>query len=184
MTRTVIAGVTALAVLAAAVAAQAQPAASGAPPSGIGASVAQVIDKACLPLIHGQNIKTVAQAVGLKRSHDAWILPLAGGVEQITLSPPTTANPDVCTLNLSYEVDGTKALVDTLSGWAAAQTPPLAAGDAAYQLSPGVTSWTWTSDTAEAHEALVFNAQRTPDGKPLGRNADLGVILFHWRPGT
>jgi hypothetical protein len=182
MTRTVIV-LTSLAVLAAASAAQAQPAAPAAPPSGVGGSVIQVIEKACLPLIHGENIKAVSAAAGLKRSHDQWMLPLQG-VEQVTLAPPTLANPHVCSLNLSYEVDGTKALVDALSGWAAAQNPPLAAQDAGYQLSPGVTSWTWTSDTTGAHEALVFNAQRSPDGKPLGRNADVGVVLFSWQPGA
>jgi hypothetical protein len=179
MTRTVIVGLTSLAVLAAAGAAQSQPASPA--PSGVGASVVQVIEKACLPLIHGQTIKSVAAAAGLKRSRDAWILPLPGGVEQVMLSPPTTANPNVCTMNVSYAVDQTKTLVDALSGWAAAQTPPLAPQDAGYQLSPGVTSWSWTSDTTEAHEALVFNAQRSPDGKPLGRNADIGTVLFSWR---
>ncbi len=186
MTRTVIVGLTSLAVLATAGAAQSQPAAPAAPaapPSGVGASVIQVIEKACTPLIHGQTIKSVAAAVGLKRSHDDWILPLSG-VEQITLSPPTVANPTVCTLNVSYEVDQTKPLVDALTGWAAAQTPPLAAQDAGYQLSPGVMSWSWASDTPQTHEALVFNAQRTPDGKPLGRNADVGVVLFSLKPGS
>ena len=182
MRRMVIVGLTSLAVLAAAGAAQSQPAAPSAPSSGVGGSVAQVIEQACLPLIHGQNIKSVAAALGLKRSRDQWMLPLPG-VAQVLLSPPTTANPNVCTLNVSYEVDQTKALVDSLSGWAAAQTPPLAPQDAGYQLSPGVTSWSWTSDTAQAHEALVFNAQRDADGKPLGRNADVGTILFSWRPG-
>jgi hypothetical protein len=184
MTRTVIAGVTSLAVLAVAGAAQAQTAPQPAPSAGgIGGSVVQVIEKACLPLIHGQNVKSVAAAMGLKRSHDAWMLPLQG-VQQVAISPPTPANPTVCTLSISYEIDQTKALVDALSGWSAAQTPPLAPQDAAYQLSPGVTSWSWTADGADAHEALVFNAQRSADGKPLGRNADVGTILFSWRAGS
>ena len=165
-------------------AAQAQttapPPAQASPPAGIGAYAINMIEKACLPLIRGQKIKALAPTLGLKHSGDDWALPLQG-VEKILLSPPTQANPSVCILTLNYEIDQSKAVVDALSAWAAAQTPPLGPVDAAYQPNPSLTSWAWQVDNDQAHEGMVFNAQKTADGKPLGRNYDVGTVLFSWR---
>ena len=157
----------------------AQPAA--APASGIGPYVISVIEKACIPLIKGQDVKSVVQAAGLKRSHDDLVLPLAG-VEKIVVSPPSGANPTVCSLELSYEVDQTKALADALGAWAASQDPPIPVLAAA-SSAPGSTSWSWALDTGQLQEGLVLNARRTADGKPLGRNYDVADVLYSRRGG-
>jgi hypothetical protein len=148
--------------------------------SGFGASVIGVIEKACLPMIRGQDPKAVATGAGFKRSRDDYVLQLAG-VERITLSPPTTANPTVCTLSVSYQLDQTKALADSLGAWAGAQSPPLAPLGSAYSSSPGMTGWSWTLDDGKTQEGLVFNAQRSADGKPLGKGSDVGTVLFSYR---
>jgi len=148
------------------------------PPTGEAAAVISMIDKACTPLIRGQSIKSVADANGLKHARDDdWVLPLQG-VERITLTPPTYANPHVCTLTVNLEIDQSKPIVDALNGWAAAQTPSMAPLSTAYQSSPGVTSWSWAGDTQQVHEGLVFSAQKQPDGKPVGHGYDVATVLF------
>lgn len=183
MTQTVLVGLTSAVALAAAAAAHGQTAQASpptSPPSGVGPYVTSTIEKVCLPLIRGQDIKSVVQAAGLRKSHDDWVLQLQG-VEKITVSPPTQANPSVCTLTVNYEVDQTGALVGALTAWAAAQMPPLPPLDTAYHPNPQVTSWSWALDTGQSHEGLVLNAQKTADGKPIGRNSDVGVVLFSFR---
>jgi hypothetical protein len=164
----------------------AAPAATAAPaptpPSSIAPYVLSTLDKVCTPLIHKAKIKEVAQANGLKHSHGAWVLQLQG-VDQITVSPPTQANPTVCTLDLHYQIDQTPGLVAALNAWAAAQNPPLQPGDVGYQATAALKSWTWTGGTVAAREAVVFNARRTPDGRPIGKDYDAGTILFNLTGG-
>ncbi len=146
-------------------------------PTGQAAYLISLIDKACTPLVGGQDIKTVAAANGLKKSRDTWNLVLPG-VQHFALSPPTLANPHVCSISLTYDVDQTKPLVDALFVWAVQQTPSLPPLSSAYQSGPGVTSWSWALDTDQGQEGLVFTAHKTPDGKPLAKNADMATVLF------
>ncbi len=136
-----------------------------------------LIDKACVPLVQGQDAKAVAAANGLKKSRDGWALVLTG-VQRITVVPPTVANPHVCTLNIAYDIDQSKPLVDALFVWAVQQTPPLQPLSSAYQPSPGQLSWTWAVDTGQGQEGIAFTTQKTPDGKPVGKTYDVATLLF------
>jgi hypothetical protein len=173
MNRLVPAAACALAVVLAVGAGHAQPAAA----PGIGTAVTGLIEKACLPLIKGQDVKTVAQAAGLKRSRDDLVLQLPG-VERIILSPPTTQNPTVCSMEVSYEAGQTKPLVDVLTAWAASQDPPIPVLATASTTASGETSWSWALDTGQMQEGLVFNARRSAEGKSNGKNFELGTVLF------
>ena len=177
MNRTAAACLVAAAAFACAGAALSQTTAPSAPGSGASAYVATIVEKACIPLIKGQDAKAVAAATGMKRKGDGLLLTLPG-VERIALDPPTEANPTVCTLTVNYEMDQAKSLADALSSWAAAQTPTLAPLSTGYQPRPGVTSWSWTADTSSMHEGLVLNTEKTPDGKPLGHGYDVATVLF------
>lgn len=154
--------------------------AAWAEPSSFGGQVTGLIDKACHPLIKGQELKAVAAAAGMKRSGGDLVLQLQGS-QKIVLSPPTQANPNVCILALQYEVNGTQGVVDALTGWAAAQTPPIPELNAAYKPAPGLTGWSWSVDTGPVQAGLVFTARRTPDDKPVGRDYDVGTVLFSYR---
>ena len=177
MHRTTAGRLAGLAMALAASGAQAQPATPAPSGSGIGPYVTGLLEKACLPLIKGQDAKAVAQAAGLKRSHDDWLLQLPG-VQKIVLTGPTQANPTVCSMSVNYDVDQTKPLVDTLTAWAASQTPPVPPLGAGYSNTPGLTGWSWALDDGQIQEGLVFNAQRTADGKPIGKAYDVGTVLF------
>jgi hypothetical protein len=168
--------IAALAIGFAAGAAGAQPAAPAAS-GGMGGYVTGLIEKACIPLIKGQDVKAVIKDAGLKRTEDALLLQLPG-VQKVLLTPPSPANPTVCSMELTYDVGQTQALADALTAWAAAQNPPIPVLAAASSSSPGVTGWSWALDNGQLQEGLVFNARRSPDGKPLGHNADVGSVLF------
>jgi len=145
-------------------------------PTGEAAQVINLIDKACLPLIAKQDVKAVMAATRLKKARDGLVLQL-GGAQKITLAPPTTANPEVCTLTINYDVDQAKPIVDALFVWAVQQNPPLPPLSSAYQPSPGLMSWSWAVDTGQVHAGLVFTTRKTPDGRPLGKNYDVATLL-------
>ena len=128
-------------------------------------------------MIKGQKIKDVAQAAGLRRFRDDWLLQ-GPGVERVIITAPTIANPTVCQMILNYEVGQTDGVVGVLSGWAAAQNPPLQALSVAYSAGPSVTGWTWEMDNGQQHTGLVFDWQKSADGKALGRTFEVATILF------
>jgi hypothetical protein len=151
--------------------------APAAPPSTIAPYVISTIEKVCIPLIHKEKVKQVAKDNGLKRTRDGLVLQLQG-VDKVTVSPPTKANPTVCTLTLEYQIDTGEGIVAALNGWAAAQTPPLEPRDVGYQATPAIKSWSWTGGTPPAREAMVFNIRKTPDGRPLDKDHDVATVLF------
>ena len=155
----------------------APPAAPAAPAAAIGPYLIQAIDKICLPLIHGQKIKDVAQANGLRHYRDDWLLQ-GPGVERVIIAPPSIANPTVCQMTINYELDQTPGVVGVLGNWSGSQTPAMQVLAAASAVGPGVTGWTWESNDASGHQGLVFDHQTSADGKPLGRTFEVGTVLF------
>jgi len=154
------------------------PAPPAAPQSAIAPYVVSTLDKVCTPLIQKQDPKALARANGLKRRRDVLVLE-AGGVNRITISGPTVANPTVCTLTLNYDVDTTDGIVAALNAWAAAQDPPLPAADVGYQAAPGMKSWSWSGGTTALRQAVVLNAQKAADGRPVGKGYDVATVLFN-----
>ena len=151
-------------------------------PTGVAAYVISTIEKACLPLTQGKDIKVVAKEVGLRKSRDVYVLPLTG-VERIILAPPTTANPGVCILTINHAIDGSRPIVDALTNWAASQNPPIPPLGTGYQASPGVLGWSWVVEAGQMQEGVVFTAQKTPDGRPIGKGYDVSTVLFSRRGG-
>ena len=150
--------------------------------AAVGAYLIQVIDKICLPLIHGDKIKDVAAANGLRHYRDDWLLQ-GPGVERVIIQIPSIANPTVCQMTLNYELDQTPGIVALLGNWSTSQNPPMQVLAAAAQVGPGVTGWTWERDDASGHQGLVFDHQTSPDGKPLGRTYEVGTMLFSSKTG-
>jgi len=146
-------------------------------PTGEAAAVVSLVEKACVPLTKGGDIKAVVAANGLKHSRDDWVLTLPG-VQRIVLTAPTFANPHVCRLTINLDVDQSMPIIDALNGWAAAQATPLIPLDRAYSSAPGVSNWSWSADTVQSHVGMVFSAQKTPDGHPVGRGYDVATLLF------
>ncbi len=160
----------------------APPAAPAPPSAAIGPYLIQTIEKICLPLIHGDKLKDVVQANGLRHFHDDWLLQ-GPGVERVIITPPSIANPTVCQMTLNYELDQTAGIVALLGNWSAAQNPPMQVLAAGSAVGPGVTGWTWERDDPSGHQGLVFDRQTSPDGKPLGRTFEVGTMLFSSKMG-
>ncbi len=136
-----------------------------------------MIEKVCVPLIHGQDAASVAAANGLKKTRDGWVL-LLEGVQRISVFGPTVANPTICTLTVNYDLDQTKPFLDALGNWAAAQNPPLPPFQTAVDNGPGATGWSWYVDAGAFHKGVVFTAQKKPDGKPMGRTYEVATVRF------
>ena len=158
------------------------PAAPAVAPAAIGPYLLAAIDKVCLPLIQGQKIKDVAQANGLRRSREDWLLQ-GPGVERVVITIPSVANPTVCSMTVNYEIGQTDGVVAVMNNWAAAHNPPLAVLSAGYAANPGVTGWSWELDIPAQHVGLVFDAQKGADGKPVGKGFEVGTLLFSARGG-
>ena len=140
------------------------------------ASVVTLVETVCQPLIAGQDEKTVARAAGLRKSGVSWLLK-AKGAPTITLTAPTEANPNACVLVLDSSPGQSQPLVDGLTWWAGTRAPPMKPFDTAYQ-SGGITSWSWTSDTATRHQGLALSV--TQGGGSHG--ADAATVLYSDRP--
>lgn len=148
-----------------------QPAAGTTP-----ASVVALVETVCQPLIAGQDVKTVTKAAGLRKSAANWVLK-AKGAPTVTLTPPTEANPNACVMVLDTQPGESQPLVDGLAWWAGTRTPPMKPFDTAYQ-SGGITSWSWTYDTATRHQGLALSV--TQGGGSHG--ADEATVLYSDRP--
>ena len=154
---------------------------AAAPPAAIAPYLVTAIDKVCDPLIHGQKLKDVSQATGLRRFRDSYALQ-GPGVERVIINPPSVANPTVCQMTINYEVGQTPGVVAALSNWAASQNPPLQVLSAGYAAGAGVTGWTWEYDSGAVHQGLVFDYQ-SADGKPMGRTFEVGTLLYSHASG-
>jgi hypothetical protein len=125
------------------------------------------LQKACLPILRGKQVKAAAQSAGFKFEDGGWVMPIAGK-DEIDLDPPDAANPHVCTLTITAAPGDGAAMRNALGAWAAAQSPPLAAaggGPSAPGSSPGWVTSTWSAQTAGGAESVVFTQSQPPPGQ-------------------
>ena len=135
-----------------------------------------MLNNVCLPAVTGGDEKTIARAQALRKGRDGSYLLKLEGVQAIVFSP-SPANPSLCSLTINLDIGQQQPLIDALAGWAAARPAPLTPVDQAYQTA-GFTSWSWTSDTSAGHQGLVFNLERTADGRPIGKGYDVATVLY------
>ncbi len=149
-----------------------QPAAGTTP-----ASVVSLVETVCQPLIAGgQTEKAVAKSAGLRKSQGNWVLKVKGQ-PNVTLTAPTEANPHACVQVIDIQPGEAKALADGLAWWAGTRAPPMKVFDNAYQ-SGGITSWSWTYDTATRHQGLALSVVQGG-----GRHGeDEATVLYSDRP--
>jgi hypothetical protein len=154
-------------------------------PTGDAAQIVGLLDRFCAPAIKGTPVGKLTGPAGLRKNRDdEWVLALGAG-KKITVTPPDSSNPTVCTLNVLYDVGGDAPIYSALNDWARAHPAPLAparvkessqVGDETHVIS------TWEGLEADGDEGLVFIQARTADGKPLTSRADQATILFSIRP--
>jgi hypothetical protein len=156
-----------------------------APAAVDAAQIVTLLDKFCVPAIKGTPIGKLTGPVGLRKNRDdELVLPLGLG-KKITVTPPDSSNPTVCTLTVLYDVGGDAPIYSALSDWAQAHSTPFAQTRTKESSQVGGETHVisaWEGMEADGDEGLVFIQARTVDGKPLTHRADQATILFSIRP--
>ena len=88
------------------------------------ADMVKTLQQVCLPVLKGGDVKAAASAAGFRLKDGLWVLQISGE-RRVELSPPDEANPHVCSAAVFSRPNSQAALRQALSGWAAAQNPPL-----------------------------------------------------------
>jgi hypothetical protein len=142
------------------------PSATAAAPAA--AAAVTTLDRACLPILRGADLKATARSAGFVLRNGAWVRELAGG-RQVQLDPPDASNPHQCSARLLSGPEEGPALRAALSLWASEQSPPLAPAKVdEHERGPlfdRATS-TWFS-AAGGSESLLLSQEKTLGGKPV-----------------
>ncbi|HWF76537.1 MAG TPA: hypothetical protein VN694_05105 [Caulobacteraceae bacterium] len=136
-------------------------------PAAATAYAVATVQKACLPMLRGEAVKSAAQSAGFRLENGGWVMPIAGK-DEIDLDPPDSVNPHVCTVTITAQPSDAAAMRSALGAWAAAQRPPLSA-DGVDQSAPGAQGWvtsTWTGRAAGGAESVVLTQPQSPAQSP------------------
>ncbi|WP_374471640.1 hypothetical protein [Phenylobacterium sp.] len=136
------------------------------------------LERVCVPLIAGQDPDAVSQASGLRQRDGQWVLTVDGRKELLVL-PPTPANPNVCSLTVTYDAGGEKPILDLLNAWALANSLEVrrVREPSEGPLRDRRTS-SWEGSRQGAPTALVFSEEKTKDGKPVAGDLDQATVLL------
>lgn len=133
------------------------------------AAALTALEKVCMPLASGSNLKSVAPASGLRQQNGDWVLPI-NGPEVVDVTPPDTANPHVCFATIRYRGDQGGAIQQAIGAWAVAQTPPMTPGETnMVEKGPQMqrTLSSWEGSSPKAADTVIFAVEKTLDGKPV-----------------
>lgn len=133
------------------------------------AAALTALEKICLPLASGSDLKTLAPSTGLRQENGDWVLPISGP-ERIDVIPPDSANPHICIATIHFRGNQADAMRSAIGAWAAQQSPPLtpdqvAAAEKGPQRLRTISSW--QASTPKAADAVLFTKEKTLDGKPV-----------------
>jgi len=138
-----------------------------------------------VPTIGGAPADKLAGQMGLRKNrYDELVLAL-GGPKRITVTPPNSSNPTVCTLTVLYDIGGDGPIYDALNNWALAHANPYVQArtrETSQVADETHVTSTWSAVETDGAEGLVFIQARTADGKPLAGRTDQATILFSIRP--
>ncbi len=154
------------------------------PTSGIAAQVVSGLDKACAPMVRGAAVKATASANGMRVNGDGELVLGLDGGRRITIQPPTTANPNNCTLTVRYAAGENAAILEGLQAWTERRDPPMAPDKVAVQTPEdggvAVTS-TWLGYANGKAEGAVFILHNKTDGTPQGGRIGEAQVLYSYR---
>jgi hypothetical protein len=136
------------------------------------AATLSALQKVCLPLLRGADVKSVAASAGLKNQDGQWTLSV-NGQTPIELEPPDYANPHVCIATITHPPGQNAAILQAVDNWAKSQTPPLQPQKVQQQTTSATHLYTissWSGQTPQGTEGVVLN-----DAQPLpGQSAQGG----------
>jgi hypothetical protein len=146
--------------------------------------VLDILDRVCAPLVRGGAVKTIAQTVGLRVNGDGDMILGQDGGRRMIIHPPTTANPNNCSITVRYVAGEEGAIRDGLEAWSQRRDPMLGPDKVAVQ-SPedggvSVTS-TWLGYANGKEEGVVLILHNKADGTPQNGHIGEAQILYSYR---
>lgn len=153
----------------------APPAPPPAPTDATSIAILSALDNVCRPLVAGGNLDQLAKTQGFKKRREMWSWQYAKGY-QITLLTSTT-NPNVCTLEVDYPINGLEPVIIDLHNWAMGRQWTLYRNDKyTTDMERSTRSWELRGDTQD--EAVVLMSLRNADGTPVSKKADRAEVLY------
>lgn len=156
------------------------------PTSGDGAVVLSVLEKICVPVVHGGNLDQLAQANGFKKNRrdGSWSLPLAGGKNYNITLLPQGVNKDVCQAEVHFAIGQDEAIYKAINVWAFLHKPELV--QTANYVAVDADNVkrvrrSWEHQESAASTAVNFTTWRKPDDTPLNRDYDTGMLFYQER---
>lgn len=144
-------------------------------PEAIGVQVA--LERVCLPLLKGQALERVAGSSGLKSDDQGWYLVLPRA-ERLSLLPPGGANPTVCSFTVTFPVDHPQPILTLLNVWA--EDHGLTArrkGQPSTGPAEQRWTWSWEGNGPSGSTAIVFDTEKTLQGRPVSGELDRATVL-------
>jgi hypothetical protein len=146
--------------------------------------VLDMLDRVCAPLVRGANVKTTASTVGLRVNGDGYMILGQDNGRRMIIQPPTTANPNNCTMTVRYVAGEETAIAQGLDAWSQRRDPPLAPDKVAVQTPEdggvSVVS-TWLGYANGKAEGIVFILHNKTDGAPQGGHIGEAQLLYSYR---
>lgn len=154
-------------------------AATSTPPPAASDAV-KTLQKVCLPVLLGGDLKSSASAAGFHLKDGLWVLTIDGD-RRIELSPPDAANPHICSATIYSRPRNAAAIQEALGSWAVAQSPPLTPVRVDAQVSDPSQQWTtssWSAQTPAGTLGLALGQQQLSRGASVALvESDLTVSL-------
>lgn len=176
-----------LASLAAAVATAGQAAAQTASadqrtPAAIALQTA--VERVCLPVLGGKPMKTIASAAGVTQNDSGWWLP-AGGPQGVSILPPDSVNPNVCSLTVTYQAGQGAPLYDLLSRWSQDHgLQPVKVKEPSRGPSYARVTSSWEGQTPSGQMAIVLATEKQLNGAPVAGADNQATVLISVTPAT
>jgi hypothetical protein len=171
--------------------AEAPPPPPSLPTSGDGATILQVLEKICVPLVRGGNLDEIAKAnastMGLKKNRrdNTWQMPLNATSKDYNITfAPSGVNKDVCRAEVHYAVGEDKPIVSAINIWAFLHQPELILQANYVAVDPdGIkrVRKSWEHLEANASTAVNFSTWTKPDDSSLNAKFSTGELYYQER---
>ena len=142
------------------------------------------IERVCLPVLGGRPMKAVAGPAGVTQNDSGWWLP-AGGKQGVSILPPDSVNPTVCSLSVAYQAGQGAPLYALLQRWSAdpGLKPVEVQAESQGPDFAHVTS-SWEGQTPSGYTAIVLNVEKPLNGAPAAGGEGQAAVLVSVTPPT
>lgn len=148
------------------------------------AATVSILQKVCLPLLQGGDLKKIGPAAGLQDRDGQWVLPIENRT-RIELDPPDIANPHVCMATITYRPGANAVISAAVNAWTKSQTPPLQPVKIQQTSTSSTYLYTtslWTARTPTGNESIVLSGKKTLLGQPILGDLGQTTLLVSLNP--